>query len=153
MTGESSPPSGKEQRLVFRILNAWRELCDEDRFPTVDKVGPAGFGDDWSSCILLGLDSGSEDPVFEYIGENFDIGLQGKPLSDAGEMTLLGHGMAYWKRSVTKQAPITMGDEFVDADGRGVLYRSVILPLSDDGVKITALLGAANFKFKDEPAA
>ncbi len=36
------------------------------------------------------------------------------------------------------------GDEFIKIDGTKVLYRSILLPMSDDGETISGVLGAAN---------
>jgi hypothetical protein len=40
--------------------------------------------------------------------------------------------------------PISRGGEFIKYDGMKVLYRSIILPMSDDGSSVSGLLGAAN---------
>jgi len=40
--------------------------------------------------------------------------------------------------------PISRGGEFVKYDGMKVLYRSIIMPMSDDGVTVSGLLGAAS---------
>ncbi len=47
-----------------------------------------------------------------------------------------------------RRVPVTMGGSFRNPAGREILYRSVLLPLSDDQRTISAVLGAANCKEK-----
>ena len=53
---------------------------------------------------------------------------------------------------IEKQVPISRGGEFLKPDGIKVLYRAIILPMSDDGATISGLLGAANCRELPEVA-
>ena len=63
--------------------------------------------------------------------------------------TLAEQSVGYYREVIEKGVPISRGGEFTKSDGTIVLYRGVILPMSDDGATISGLLGAANCR---EPA-
>jgi len=49
----------------------------------------------------------------------------------------------FFPRVLEKRIPVSIGGE-ATSDGRPVLFRAILLPLSNDGARIDALLGAAN---------
>ena len=65
-------------------------------------------------------------------------------VAEVPENSLAGKSASFHREVVEKAVPISRGGEFVKPDGSTVLYRSVILPMSDDGETISGLLGAAN---------
>ena len=64
--------------------------------------------------------------------------------TDAPEQTLISVTVAYAGEVLRKKVPISRGGEFFKPDGVRVLYRSILLPMSDDGETVSGLLGAAN---------
>ncbi len=52
--------------------------------------------------------------------------------------------MAFAQEVIAKQVPISRGGEFMRPGGGKGLYRGIILPMSDDGITVSGLLGAAN---------
>ena len=116
---------------------------------TVFRGQKAEHGSDlWPHCFVLeGLGDGSE-LVFRRIGNALatcsDEDLIGRQLSVASANTLTGIAVNYTDETLLKGVPVSRGGEFVKADGTKVLYRSILLPMSDDGETIRGLLGAAN---------
>ncbi len=53
---------------------------------------------------------------------------------------------------LAKKVPMTTSGEFRHVQGGTVLYRSILLPLSEGRGTIDFLLGAANCRKKDEGA-
>jgi hypothetical protein len=140
-------PDGAEKRLVFRVLRAWREAKGERPFPSPADIGPETLGADGRHCVVLKLNGEAAPPTFRHVGQEFDAAsLAGRPLGEADDKTLLGNGLTYWQRTLARKVPISIGDEFTDSDGRRVLFRSIILPLSEGGTEIDHLLAAANCK-------
>ncbi len=68
------------------------------------------------------------------------------------EGTLLEQAVGIYDEVLARKVPITRGGEFEHVQGGTVLYRSIILPLSEGQGTIDFLLGAANSKTKDEEA-
>ncbi len=143
---ENQMPSGMERRLVLRLLAYWRKLCDSRRFPSPADLNPDDIPDMWPYCFVLDLAGPGQNPVFRSLGTAFvgDMALVGDGISQVRSATLIGSAVAYVPEVVTRQVPISRGGEFASDDGLQVLYRSILLPLSNDGTEITALLGAAN---------
>ena len=65
-------------------------------------------------------------------------------MSDAPFGSLVDASTALVQEVIAKKVPITRGGEFVAPSGSKVLYRSIIMPFSEDGETVDALLGAAN---------
>lgn len=143
----SQPPGGLERRLVLRILGHWRAKREGDEIPSLDAVTTAELDDAWSNVFVLRM-SAAGVPVVGRVGALFleDTGghLIGKTIDAVPPSTLMSEAMRYWPDVIEKKVPITMGGEFTNPSGVRILYRSIVLPLSDDGVTVDFLLGAAS---------
>ncbi len=137
-----------ERRLVLRILQYWRGLSGEDIIPPESAIDPKSIADMWPHCAVLDVSGKETDPEIAFVGTDLaataGAELSGKRLSQAPGDTLLAKGLSYYAQVLVKKVPITFGGEFVDGRGVKILYRSIILPLSNDGTNINRLLGAAN---------
>lgn len=113
--------------------------------PRTSDLDGGRIPDLWPSCFLLDVSAG--EPTFGYVGETHRATLgrdpTGTALATLEPDTLLAHAASYHARVLARAIPITIGGQFVDRDGCGILYRSILLPLGDDG-RIAALLGGAN---------
>ncbi len=89
-----------------------------------------------------------DDPMFRVTGAAFaaysPISLTDLPVSRAPRDTVVAKSVEYFREVLEKRVPITRGGEFLKPGGVRVLYRSIILPMSDDGETVSGLLGAAN---------
>lgn len=146
-------PKGLERRLVLRLLSYWRGLCDDDRLPSFAAVDPHAMDDMWPSCFVLDVAGHESDPVFRQVGTAFaahsPCDLIGRRVSEALENTLVHASVSYVQQVIAKAVPISRGGEFHKEDGTRVLYRSIVLPMSDDGETVSGLLCAANCR--EEP--
>jgi hypothetical protein len=59
--------------------------------------------------------------------------------------SLIEHTASYYHAIIDRGLPISRG-EFIKYDGMKVLYRSIILPMSDDGTSVSGLFGTANYR-------
>lgn len=145
MTEETSP---MERRLVIRLLKYWRSLSDGERLPAQSTIDPQAIPDMWPNCAVLDVSGKETDPEFIYVGTALSqaagIEMAGRKLSQTPADTLVSNGFSYFGQVLAKKVPITFGGEFVSPRGLKVLYRSIIVPLADDGEHINRLLGAAN---------
>lgn len=147
-TPGSDSPADIERRVVFRLLGYWRGLGDEETLPLLDSVDPDAIPDIWPYCFVLDVSGHQHDPVFRFIGpkvaDRIDGTLIGAPVSKTPGNTLLGMAVRYVPEVLRKGVPVSRGGNFARDDGARVLFRSIILPLSGDGVALNYLLGAAN---------
>lgn len=139
-----------ERRLVIRLLDYWRSVTDQRRWPSPSDFYPAVIPDLWRFCFLIdlsGADRGGER-TFSFIGdfhrEMYDIDLIGTAVAKADPNMLITRASSYIDDVVAREVPVTYGGQFTDRRGYGVLYRSILLPLSTDNETISAILGAAN---------
>lgn len=141
-------PKGMERRMVLRLLAHWRELCGERNFPSFADLDPSTFPDIWENAFVLDLVGHADDPVFRLAGDSYvahtGAEIRNMRVSEAPRDTLAEKSVRYYREVIQKGVPISRGGEFTKPDGMIVLYRSVILPMSDDGETISGLLGAAN---------
>ncbi|MBL6958150.1 MAG: PAS domain-containing protein [Rhodospirillales bacterium] len=146
--------TGIERRMVQRLLTHWRSVQDEGSIPSLKSILELDLGDIVPNLYVLKMKQDGSDPVFERIGRiiagEAGSSLAGQPVSAVTEKTLLSQAIRYRDKVQAKTVPITLGGEFTDANGDVILYRSVILPLSEGDGFINALIGAANCKKKED---
>jgi hypothetical protein len=145
---DADMPSGMERRLVLRVLSYWREIAGERRFPTFADVDPSAVSSMWPYCFVLDVAGDPDDPVYRIAGHEFASHagrrLAGMKVSEVPADTLIEKSIVYMDEVLIKKVPITRGGEFSRPDGAKILYRSILLPMSDDDTSISGLLGAAN---------
>ncbi len=149
-TREAGPmpelPRGEERRMVHRLLEHWRDARNGGELPSLDAVYARKLGAIASQLIVL--DVTGEGPVFKMVGPFFvelvGQNLAGRPVSAVPRGSLIERAVYYYEEVLKRKVPISLGQSFVDVHGRTVLYRSIILPLSDDGTTVSQLLCAAN---------
>lgn len=155
----SVPPAeaaktGIERRMVFHLLSYWRELSGGSGIPSLDDLQPEKIPDLWPNCCLVDLAGHAGDPVFKYIGENLAASISddlvGRAVTVAPPDTLVGRAVANVPEVLRRGVPVARGGDFVQGDGRRVIFRSVMLPLSEDGQTLRFLLGAANCRIVTE---
>ena len=138
-------PPEAERRLTYRLLNYWDSLCDGRPFPALSDMDGSTIPDIWPWCFVVDTRRNYSTPYFQYLGKDLakysGIYLSGK---DDWRMTLLDKAASHLDQTLTAREPIIIEDELVRYDGKQLLFRSIMLPLSDDGEKIDHVLGAAN---------
>ena len=149
-------PQGMERRMVLRLLTHWREWGGGRAFPSFEDVDPTEISDIWEYGFVLDLAGHADDPVFRLAGDSL-IAHTGSPLrnvrvSEVPKNSLARESASYYREVIRKGVPISRGGEFLRPDRTTVLYRSVILPMSDDGETVSGLLGAANCRERAEVA-
>jgi hypothetical protein len=132
-------PAGKEERrLVERVVRHWTEVAVGRRFPRLEEIDPWIVGDNWSNCLLIAVQSPVELSHFVAVGENLAVALCSKD-------TLAGLLLSYLPRVLPARRCLIVEGQ---ATHRRVpvLFRGALLPLSNDGVSIDHVLGAANYR-------
>jgi hypothetical protein len=141
-------PKGMERRLVLRLLSYWRSRCRDASLPSFADIDPVEMHDMWASCFVLDVLGHEDDPVFRAIGDDFadkgGAGLVNRRVSETEPDSLPRAAVSYIDEVIAKGVPISRGGEYDMSDGTKVLFRSIVLPMSDDGETISGLLCAAN---------
>jgi hypothetical protein len=135
-----------DRRLVMRVLSQWREMAGGRGVPRRSQIDPQPFGQDWSNCLLIDVDPEPSQSRLAFIGERlrdptwptFDR----QCIAECAEHTLLHSAASHIDRVIAEREGLAEGVGL--HIGTPVLYRSILLPLSEDGRRIDGVLGAVN---------
>ncbi len=150
----TEPANPKERRLVLRLLAHWRELCGEADLPARAAVDGAAIPDMWDYCFVIDVDGAA--PAFAHFGawhRTFcGADMTGRALADLAPGTLAERATRHLPEVLARRVPITYGGALEEPPGRKLLYRSILLPLTDGGARVVAALGGANCRvFQEDP--
>lgn len=128
----------RERRLVDRVLRFWTEMSREGRFPRRDQIEPSMLGEDWANCLVIAVQSPVQLSHFVTVGKN----LSG---ARCPNHTLAGVLLSHLPQVLSERRCL-MIEGRAALGGVGILYRSAVYPLSEDGAAIDHVLGAANYR-------
>jgi hypothetical protein len=128
----------RERRLVDRVLRLWKEMVRGGLFPRRDQIEPSVLGEDWANCLVIAVQSPVSLSHFVEVGNNLSM-MRCPNNSLAG--VLFSH-----LPQVLSERRCLMIEGRAALGGLGVLYRSALYPLSQDGGAIDHVLGAANYR-------
>ena len=128
----------RERRLVDRVLRLWTQMARGGMFPRLDQIEPSVMGEDWANCLVIAVQSPVQLSHFVAVGNNLSVA--GCP-NDTLAGVLLSH-----LPDVLSERRCLMIEGRATLRGLGVLYRSALFPLSEDGGAIDHVLGAANHR-------
>jgi len=126
------------RRLVDRVLRLWIKTAREQKFPHREQIKPSMLGGDWANCFMIAVQSPVELSYFVAIGENLSF-------VQCPNDSLAGGLLSYLPQVVSKRRCLTIEGRATLCD-IAVLYRSALYPLSEDGIAIDHVLGAANYR-------
>ena len=127
-----------QRRLVDRILRLWKEMAHREPFPRRDQIEPAMLGVDWLNCLVIAVKSPVRLSTFVYVDENLSF-------TRCPDESLAGVLPSHLPQVLSERRCLMI-------EGRarlreiGILYRSALYPLADDGIAIDHVLGAANYR-------
>ena len=138
-----------DRRLTMRVLARWRSLAEGRRFPRRSQLDPLLFGQDWSSCLLIDVHPRMEQSRLAFVGDalrdpawpHFERQRIAECLTD----TLLQLATSKIPEVVARGAPIGFGGPATYNEAQ-ILYRAILLPLSESGEEIDGMLGAVSYR-------
>jgi hypothetical protein len=148
MTIATDTSTTQERRLTARVEKEWRS-CGRASYPRRCDIDRTKFGNDWDFCFIVDLSDRPTDSRFSYVG----TGLRelGSPIPDRQRIGECPKGSLLElaakeieKMTELKRATIKSG-RAVHEDAE-ILYRAVLLPLSENGVAIDGVLGAIGYR-------
>jgi len=103
-----------------------------------DEIDPWMLGEDWVNCLLIAVQSPVELSHFVTVGENLAVALCPKD-------TLAGVLLSHLPRVLSARRCLII-EGGATLQSAPILFRSALLPLSDDGMTIDYVLGAVNHR-------
>jgi hypothetical protein len=151
--GEGEPWHGK-RRLVERLLCYWKEVSTSRGFVRLDDIDPWMIGEDWKNCLLVEVRSPLEFSGLLAVGENLvaeaNRQLQGHVIADCPADSLLGLIISHLPRVLSLRDCVA-DEGRARHQGREILYRCTLLPLSESDATVDHVLAAVNYKFATVP--
>lgn len=145
----NTQPNQQEQRLTFRLLSYWSRIKGDRPFPSLADMQIADISELWHHTFTLSLVGAPKEHHFQYFGPAlasiFNTDYTGEFLEIAMQDVMLSTTLGFYDKVVETRAPASESAEF-EYNGKEVRYRSLIVPLSSDGVTIDYLLGTTNYK-------
>ena len=142
----------RERRLNMRLMAFWWDKRADRRFPSAKDFDPQELSDVWTHCFTLQPQEPCEKSACHHVGETIAAmsGIDGAEITvDAiSENSLLDHATRNVGEVLTRQVPVIRSGEFVNEEGQTVMYRSILLPLSQDQDTIDCVVGGARCKVK-----
>jgi hypothetical protein len=129
----------EERRAILRIHEVWQRLATH-RLPSRSALDPKEFGGDWSSCLIVPMVSDNGTPR-GFSEKAFDPNIPRQRLA----CTLLSEAQHHISRVLATGHAVGYGGT-ASHDGTDILYRIVLLPLSEDGARIDALLVGVTYR-------
>lgn len=141
---------GVERRANSRALKYWQGLAGDRRFPSRRDVTRDSAGDLWDHLFMVEITATAADYRFAMAGAVLCAALGRDPTGEKVATALPG-GMGartvfLHQAAVGLKGPVDDANKWTRPDGAEILYRSILLPLSDDGQTVNALLGAFSFR-------
>lgn len=150
VTLSSCAIDGVERRISATALQYWRELAAPRRYPGRTQVTPSSAPGLWDHFFIIKVGMDPAEHVFEYAGPVLCAALgsdpTGRAVGDVLPREIVGRALYFQKAACDLMAPIDEAGRFKRRDGTEIVYRSVLLPLSDDQREANYLLGALNFR-------
>lgn len=150
-TAEATAPvrSNVENRLVGKALKFWESVRSDGELPlsNVLDLDDCPFGAEDSLVIEVGV-SELEDRVVAA-GDRVKAALGRDPTGLSVLDTLPSStemGLSFCRASVDLKKPMADVGRFFNKKGQEVLYRSILLPLSDDGRRVNRVVSAFSYK-------
>lgn len=141
---------GVERRANSRAMKYWKELAAPRRFPARAQVTATTAGDLWDNLFLVEVTPAPDQYKFAYAGAVMCQALGRDPTGETVATAIPG-GMGtrtlfFHQAAVGLKGPVDDAGAWTRADGTQILYRSILLPLSDDQQAVNFLLGAFSFR-------
>ena len=127
-----------QRRLVDRVLRLWKEMAHQAPFPRRDQIDPSMLGVDWMNCLVIAVQSPVQASYFAAVGENLSF-------VDSPDESLAGVLLSHLPQVLSERGCLMIEGRMKLRD-LNILYRSGLYPLSDDGIAIDHVLGAANYR-------
>lgn len=141
-----------EKKRINELLEAyWNHLRGNRKFPLEKEINIEDLESIWDSCFLVKVnihDTG-QPYTYTYLGDSLIDAYGSDNEREICERLVYPSSMSLvhkFKEVIETGKPVEEDNEFVNAKGVLIKYRSNILPLGDEGGKIGYLIGGMKWK-------
>ena len=138
-----------ENRLVGKALKFWETVRRDRELPSAADLDHDGcpFGTDEIMVIQIGRTENDDRVVTAGANVTRALGRDptGMPALDALPSSI-DMGLSFCRASVNLRKPMADVGRFFNKMGEEILYRSILLPVSDDGETVDRVVSAFSYK-------
>jgi len=146
--GFAMTSTSPDRRLTVRVLRIWKKLA-AGGMARRSQIDPMAFSTDWTNCLMIDLDKVPSRSRFSFVGNalrdpswpTFDR----QCISECLDGTLLELVTRHIPRVVARKKPISFGGPAIH-DEADILYRTILLPLSENGEQVDGILAAIAYR-------
>ena len=139
----------------MRLMSYWLELRGKGSQALAERFDPKAVAEFWPHCFTIEHADQPNLAKIDHLGEAIamESGLAPRAMavSKVPEDTLLGHALRLTPEVVKVGYPIVDSGEFSDFQGRRCLYRSILLPLSNERGETSLMVGGAGCRVLPPP--
>jgi len=145
------PNFGAEMRITTRLKKYWDFLRGDKFFPSEKDIKPQEIESIWNNCFVVKADNScrKEDYRYKHPGKDI-IKAYGSDLTgltvDSIASVEASHLADKYELVLARKTFVMHEDEFNTPNNEILKYRQILLPLGEDGVNITAILGGMSYK-------
>ncbi|HEX6979159.1 MAG TPA: PAS domain-containing protein [Alphaproteobacteria bacterium] len=143
-------PEGLERRACSIAVQYWRSIAGAQRYPSRRQVTRESARDLWDHLFIIQVAPKPADSVFVQAGAVLCRALgrdpTGQKVADMLPHDVVARSLYFQRTSCDLMAPIDEAGKWTRPDGTTLLYRSVVMPLSDDQRSANYLLGAFSYR-------
>lgn len=141
-----APVRVTERRLTERIRQKWARLAN-GRLPSLSEVESLNLGLDRDYCFAVDMRLSDILPYFVFMGDELSRYSTLYPMGDPRrEKTLLDTAIAKIDEAALTRQPVNYSAIARLDDGRRIAFRSILLPVSENGIDVSHVFGAAKGK-------
>jgi hypothetical protein len=141
-----------EKRMVLRVLDVWRRACGEEVLPAAGSLVASDMGADADHVFIIDL-LHPAGPCFTQIGAALRLAswpaVEEPLVARCPEKSVLSLVSRHWPEIADRRVPVTRAGGGMNEE-TSVLYRGVMMPLVDESGRISAIIGAANWRTVEE---
>lgn len=135
-----------ERRMTERIRQHWANLAN-GRIPYLKEVEQLNLGLDRDYCFAVDLRLSDILPYFIFMGDQLSRYASVYPMDDPHrEKTLLDTAIAKMDEAALNRKPVNYSAVTRLGNGRRIAFRSILLPVSENGRDVSHIFGAAKGK-------
>jgi hypothetical protein len=143
------PENLNERRMSVRAYLYWASLLQGRNFPSVADLDAMEVQEFRDNSVLLDFSRDIEQPIIRYAGtklrDDAGISLVDVRPADVPGRSLISRLTDHYLEIIANRAPVGFEAEFINRHHKTILYRGILMPLSDDGYTINFIFGVMSW--------
>jgi hypothetical protein len=146
-----------ERRMSVRAYLYWASLLQGRSFPSVTDLDAMEVQEFRDNSVLLDFSRDVEQPTIRYVGamlrDDAGVSLIDVRPADVPGRSLISRLTDHYLEIIANRAPVGFEAEFTNRQNKNILYRGILMPLSDDGYTINFIFGVMSWRDASKPVA